>query len=130
MKTYTQEVNLNFEAISNVDYARFSVSKEDVKRWIELLAIGESNDLAYLEAWDYRCEFLEDMGCEGDPADFVDSEFRQEAPRVVVMVAQQAIKFSGYEKHGGPETEWSTECLKLEQLAEDFGLAFTKRVAA
>lgn len=122
MQTYTTEVHLNSDSIDNVDFAIFSVSREDVERWLNLLAIGKANDLAYLEAWDYRCEFLIDPEGDGEEADLVPSDFRQDTSRFVIMASQDAVRFTGYARHGGTETEWNTEPLKLKDLAKDFGL--------
>lgn len=121
-KTYIQQIILNSDIVTGVDFASFEVSKEDVVHWLSLLAIGKANDLAYLEAWDYRCDFLEDQGGGEDPKDFVEADFRQDSSRVVVMVFQQAIKFTGYKRHEGPETEWNTEPLSLSVLCEGLGI--------
>lgn len=122
--TYTRELRYGSE-ISEADVARFQVTEDDLRRWETLLAYGKENDLAYLEAWDYRCDFyVEADGADDNGADEIlqKCDFSQDSSRLEVMVAQQAIKFTGYEKHAGAESEWSTEPLKLADIANDLGV--------
>lgn len=123
--TYTRFLRYDGEYDPKATTARFHVTEDDLRRWELLLEFGQSHDLAYLEGWDNRCEFLE----ESDEGPFVCDlnlaacDFSQEASRFVVMVSQQAVKFTGYEKHAGSESEWSTDMVKLADIAQDLGVA-------
>lgn len=123
--TYTRFLRYDGEYDPKATAARFHVTEDDLRRWELLLEFGKNHDLAYLEGWDNRCEFLE----ESDEGPFVCdlnlgvSDFSQEASRFVVMVSQQAVKFTGYEKHAGSESEWSTDMVKLADIAQDLGVA-------
>jgi hypothetical protein len=121
--TYTKSVTFSDNNNIEAEVVRFNVTERDLRYWELLLDLGKKHDLAYLEAWDHRCEFLAvsdgDDG-EGDP-EFVEYILRQEASRLVVMVSQQAIKFTGYAKHAG--SEWSTDMVKLADIAQDLGEA-------
>lgn len=116
MQTYTREIHANIDFVDEIHYALFSVSKADLFRWQKLLKLGQEHDVAYLESFDYRCDFLDE--------DQEEVAFGEDASRAVVMVSQQAIKFTGYERHCGPETEWSTEPLKLSDIAEDLRVSY------
>jgi hypothetical protein len=123
--TYTRFLRYDGEYDPKATAARFHVTEEDLRRWELLLELGKKHDLAYLEAWDDRCEFLDESVEDHFVSDLnlAVCDFSQEASRFVVMVSQQAVKFTGYEKHAGSESEWSTDVIKLADIARDLSEA-------
>lgn len=85
--------------------ARVVITEQDVKRWRSRQEYLTLTDATCVEEMDFRCEFFTD-----DEHD----DFRQDASRVAIFKTYGV--FTGYEKHGGDASEWSTEPFDLDQV--------------
>lgn len=106
MKTYILNNNYDTEYSEGSEQVRFTLDELDVLAIINHARYVRDNNLLCVEEMDYRCEFLDD--------------FRQETPRMAIF--GDYIVFTGYQKHGSSNSEWSTDRLMLDEIAQDFGV--------
>lgn len=127
MSKVNQQVEFTLPVTSmmenGLDYAKVSVSREDYLFWKKHSEYVDKHGLYCIEISDYRCEFFEDTSGEdeGEPilTPLTKSVFTQDTSRVVILA--DGVNFTGYEKNCGPDTEWNTDPIYLNDLAEVFG---------
>lgn len=116
MLTFELEVHFDNDDCALVlrpDYVKVEISADDVRKWQRWAEMIKTERLYTVEAWDYRCKFINEV----EPGLFeANTEFRQECARVVVDADE--VCFSGFEKGGDSRTGWSTVALGLDDLAK------------
>ncbi|WP_075881825.1 hypothetical protein [Vreelandella massiliensis] len=116
-KTYTtafEIVDMDTWDGHSPDHIAIEVSRADVENWLFLAGFAKQQNLASMERFDFRCEFLFDAG------DDADAPFRADMQRLVIDDTDAF--FAGEQKHN-PSGLWQSGRLSLKQLASDFGFA-------
>lgn len=117
MTTYVKHltVHLNSDFFDTAPHlARVEFTQEDINRWRRLAQIVKDESLYCIEDFDYRCEFFYEPDAEY--CEPVPTGFRQCSPRL--QISKDDVSWAGYEKHGGNESAWCTENIKLKDLPE------------
>lgn len=115
--TYTLENNYDTEYSEGASHVRFAIDELDVVAITAHAEYIKANNLLCVEDVDYRCEFWD----EDEEGSLIPTDFRQDTPRLAIF--GDYIVFTGYQKHGSSNTEWSTNRLMIADIAKDFGVA-------
>lgn len=118
--TYTIKNNYNADFTTSAEFVRFTLTEQDVSEIKRHAKYLQDNNLHCVERFDDRCVFLDEGDDETNEAgSYVECDFRADCTRLAIF--PDYIVFTGYEKHGGDPTEWSTSRLTIDEILEAFG---------